>query len=104
MSEQSQTLSASTGAGTGKKDAGAAAGTAGLALSPDPARTPEAGSSTTLNAKNVATPGELCGFVSTLGLTPQLLLRTEYELTPGRHVTEHARDKVRRHERASVVS
>lgn len=78
MSEQSQTLSASTGAGsagTGKKDAGAAAGTAGLALSPDPARTPEAGSSTTLNAKNVATPGELCGFVSRLlGFLTQLLM------------------------------
>ena len=62
---QPQTLSASTGTtgstGSKKDDTGSAPSTAGLALSPD---TRAETSSTTLNAKNVATPGELCGFVS----------------------------------------
>lgn len=53
--------SSSTTATNKKDDASPTAGTAGLALSPD---TRAENGSTTLNAKNVATPGELCGFVS----------------------------------------
>lgn len=63
MSE-SLTASTQSAQSTQAKDAPS---TAGLALSPDPASKPEATASSSLNAKNVATPGELCGFVRGLG-------------------------------------